>query len=96
MGILETIRESIFSVIKDFMKNIEAELSKTLMKSLNRVKKQIMKELIAIFMIIISMGLLAISSVFFFIEYLHLNKTLSFLILGIIILIIGILIKLTN
>ncbi len=96
MGILDTIRESILLVIKDFMRNIEGELSKTLARSMNRVKKQIMKELMAMFIIIISIGLLAISAVFFLIEYIHLNKTLSFLILGVIILIIGILVKLVN
>ena len=96
MSILDTIKESIFLVIKDFMKNIEVELSKTLMRSTQRLKRQIMRELMAMFIIIISIGLLAISAVFLLIEYIHLNKTLSFLILGVIILIIGILIKLIN
>lgn len=96
MGILDAIKESLMQGIKDFIKNIEREFSQQLMKRIYTVKKQIMKELIAIFIILISLGLLAISSIFFLIEYIHLNKTLSFLIIGIIVLFIGILIKLTN
>lgn len=78
------------------MGEIEKEFSRTILRRVYKIKRQIMKELIAIFIILISIGLLAISAIFFLIEYIHLNKTLSFLIIGIIVLIIGILIKITN
>lgn len=94
MGIIDIIKESIELGIKGFIKNIEKEFSHQLVRRIYQIKKQIMKELIAVFIILASIGLLAISSIFFLIEYIHLNKTLSFLIIGIIVLFIGILIKL--
>ena len=96
MGLLDTIKESISLGIREFIKNIEKEFSGQLMRRVYIIKKQIMKELIAIFIILISIALLSASATFFLMEYLHLSKTLSFLIIGIIVLIIGILIKLTN
>lgn len=96
MGILDALKEGLIVGMKEFLGGIEREFSKMLIKRIYRIKKQIMKELAAIFIIIISIGLLAISAIFFLIEYIHLNKTLSFLIIGIIVLVIGILIKLTN
>jgi len=96
MGVLDIIKESITLGIKDFIKNIEKEFSHLFMRRIYQIKKQIMRELMAVFIIIISVGFLAISGVFFLIEYIHLNKTLSFLIIGIIVLFIGILIKIAN
>jgi hypothetical protein len=96
MGILDYLKESLSAGISDFMKEIEREFSRTILKRVYLIKKQIMKELIAIFIILISLGLLAISAIFFLIEYIHLNKTISFLIIGIIVLIIGIFVKITN
>jgi hypothetical protein len=96
MGIWDYVRDSLSQAIKEFMYSIEKEFSRTILARINHFKKQIMRELLAIFIIIISIGLLSASAVFFFIEYIHLTKTLSFLIIGIIVLIIGILIKLTK
>lgn len=96
MGFMDYIKESFSAGIKEFMKEIEKEFSRTILRRIDMYKRKIMKELIAIFIILISIILLAISAIFFLIEYLHLNKTLSFLIMGIIVLIIGIFIKLTN
>jgi len=94
MAILDFIKDSFSSAINEFMREIERQFSGMILKRIYHIKKQIMRELVAIFIMIISMGFLAISAVFFLIEYMHLNKTLSFLIIGIIVLIIGILIKL--
>jgi len=94
MGMFDYIKDAFASGIAQFMNEIEREFSRTILKRVYQIKKQIMKELIAIFIIIISIGLLSVSAVFFFIEYLHFNKTLSFLIIGIIVLIIGIMTKL--
>jgi len=96
MGILDYLKESLSAGISEFMKEIEKEFSKTILRRVYIIKKQIMKELIAIFIILISLGLLAISAIFFLIEYIHLNKTISFLIIGIIVLIIGIFVKITS
>ena len=94
MGILDAIKESLMLGIRGFIGDIEKEFSKAIINRIYQIKRQIMKELIAIFVIMISIGLLAISAIFFLIEYVHLNKTISFLIIGIIVLIIGIFIKL--
>jgi len=94
MGIFDYLKESLAAGISEFFKEIEREFSRTIVKRIYQLKRQIMKELIAIFIILISIALLSVSAIFFLIEYIHLNKTLSFLIIGIIVLIIGILIKL--
>ncbi len=100
MGIIDNIRESIEQglsrVFRDSVRSIEKEILRNILIKVNRIKRQMIKELIAIFIILISIALLAASATFFLIEYMHLNKTLSFLIIGIIVLIIGILIKLIN
>jgi hypothetical protein len=93
MGILDFIKESFSAGITEFMREIERQFSDIVLRRVYQIKKQIMRELLAIFIIMISIGLLAISAIFFLKEYIHLNNTLSFLIIGILVLIIGILIK---
>ena len=98
MGIWDYIKESVSIGISEFTRVLEKELGKTIEIKINHlinnIKRQFMKELLSIFTIIISIGLLSISAVYFLIEYLSFTKTLSFLIIGIIVLLIGIIIKL--
>jgi hypothetical protein len=96
MGILDYFKETLELGIKGFIKEIEKEFSRTILRKIYYIKKQLIRELIAVFIILISIGLLSIAAIFFLIEYAHLTKTLSFLIIGIILLIIGILMKLAN
>lgn len=96
MSIFDYIQESFYSGIRDIIQKTEKELSRSLQRKIHEIKKKIMKELVAIFIIIISVALLAISGIFFLIEYINLNKTLSFLITGIMVLFIGIILKITS
>lgn len=96
MGLLDVLKENLLLGLRDFIGNLEREFSMPFIKRLYKIKQQIMKELMALFIIIIAIGLLSLSAVYFFIEYLHLTKTISFLIIGIIFLVIGILIKLSS
>lgn len=96
MGFFDAIKESILFGIRDLIGSLEKEITESFIKKLYHIKRQIMRELIAIFIIILSIGLLSVSAVYFFTEYLHLTKTVSFLIIGIILLIIGILIKFSS
>ena len=98
MGIWDYLKESITMGFREIATSMDKEFGRVLSyrieKILSQIKRQLFKELLSVFMIIISIGLLSVSAVYFMIEYLSLNKTLSFLIIGIIIMIIGILIKL--
>ena len=68
MGFMDYIKESFSVAINGFMKEIEKEFSRTVLRRINHFKRQIMKELIAIFIILISIALLAISAIFFLIK----------------------------
>lgn len=93
MGILDTIKESLMMGIKDFIKNIEYEITRLMQLKFNYFKKQLFKEMTALILILTGLIFLSIALTFLFIEYFQLSKTISFTIIGIIILIIGILFK---
>ncbi|VVB77833.1 Uncharacterised protein [uncultured archaeon] len=94
MGILDYIKESLSTSVQRFLKQLEEELCRNIEIRINKIKRQIIKELIAILIIFISILFLVLSAVFFLIEYVHLGKSVSFLIMGIMFLIIGIIVKL--
>lgn len=96
MGILDSIKEAFYESIRTFSRNMEKEFSRAFLQRIYEIKKQIIKDLLAVFIILIAIALLSASAVFFLIEYLHLTKTISLLIIGIIVLFIGIVVKLIN
>ena len=93
MRILDYFKESIKLSFREFVKDLEKELMHSFSKKIYYFKKQIIKELMGIMILLISITFLGISIVFLLIEYLNLTKTLAFGIIGIILLIIGIIIK---
>ena len=59
-----------------------------------RVEKRVMKSLTSLFILFLSFATLALAAVFFLIESLNFTKALAFLTIGVILLIIGIILKL--
>ena len=58
-----------------------------------KVERRIMKNITSLFILLISFTALALSAIFFLIEYLNFTKTLAFLAIGLVLLIIGIILK---
>ena len=96
MGIINIVREAFFEGAKSFSKELEREISLVFLNRIDRIRRQMVKELIAVFIILIAIAFLCVSAVFFLTEYLQLTKTLAFLIMGAIVLFVGILVKLVN
>jgi len=96
MGILSNIQDAFFEGARSFSRRLERDISRILLEKINQCKRQMAREMFAAFIMLLAIALLSASSVFFLIEYIHLTKTLAFLIIGVIVLLIGILVKLTS
>ena len=83
---------------RDIASSIDKELGKVIShrieKILVQIKRNLLKEVLFLFISIISICFLSLSGAFFLMEFVVLNKTLSFLIIGIILLIMGFFIRL--
>ena len=93
MSVIDYVKDILREGFQDLVGDIGEDVNEVISRRLNHLRKQIIRDIFGLLVIIIGIGLLAIGGIFFLIEYLGLNKTLSFLIIGILILFIGILIK---
>ena len=93
MAIVDFLKESFGSFFSNMMHNKKEEMIYKIRLEMWKFQKKMMKTIISAFILLMSFGLLALAAVFYLIEYVHLSKTFSFLILGIVLLVIGILLK---
>ncbi len=93
MGIVDYFREALVMGFRDLLKNVEKDIDRFVIYKIESVKRKLFFDIINLFFIFLAIGALSLAGVFFFIEYLGFNKTLSFLIIGILFLIISIIIK---
>ena len=96
MGMLDFLKEMLFRTFQNSLKRIEKEFLQAILMRINEIKRKIIKEIVAVLIMLFGFVLLVISALFFLIEYIHLTKTISFLIIGIIVLFIGIIIKIMD
>ncbi|MBS3075363.1 hypothetical protein J4429_02795 [Candidatus Pacearchaeota archaeon] len=94
MSVINYIKDILKQGFRDLVRDVGEDINEVVSRRLNRFKKQIFREFIGLSFILMAIGFLSIALIFFLVEYLGFDKTLSFLIIGVIILIIGILIKL--
>ncbi len=91
------IKEFIFSRIEKSLKSAVKDVEKDFMREIsiraNHFKRRFIKELICLTILLISLIFLAFAILFLLIEYLDLSKTISFAIMGIVLLIIGLIDK---
>lgn len=95
MGIMDIIKSSLSEAVKGVF-NTSSIGEKIIFKiklELWKFEKRIINNLMVGFILTLSLIILALASIFFLMEYVGLNKTLSFLTIGIILLLIGIIIK---
>jgi len=93
MAILDFLKESFGDFFSNMMHNKKEDMIYRMKIEMWKFQKKIMRMVISAFILLLSLALLSLSIIFYLIEYVHLSKTLSFLILGIVLLIIGILLK---
>jgi hypothetical protein len=91
MGIFDAVKNNI---LKNLLKKSGNEIIYRARMEMHAFQKRLVGSLVAASFLMLSFLFLSLAAVYFFIEYMHLTKTLSFLIIAIIILIIGIFIKL--
>ena len=99
MGIGNLIKDyfyDMFSKMTRDMPSLGDRLISRINFEIRRTERRIMKNLAALFILLLSFAMLAFSAIFFLIEYIHLTNTLSFLAIGIILLLIGIIIRVTK
>lgn len=95
MGIGSFLKESIGNAFRDMASkpNVFDKMIYRAKMELWAAEKRFMRNLMALFIMLLSFGALALAAVFFLIEYLALTKTLAFLIIGIILLVAAIIVK---
>lgn len=97
MGILDLIKDTSRGFLRDIY-NQAPKLTEKIVYQIKlevwKLEKKLIKDLTALFIFMLSFSAFILAALFFFVEYINLTKTLSFLIIGIILLIIGIFLKL--
>jgi hypothetical protein len=93
MGITDFIKDLLGINFKRTIENVGHEILHALYSSLRDIERRIMKGITAVLFIMIGIVFLSIAMVFFLIEQLGLSNTLSFFVIAIIFLLIGIIVK---
>jgi hypothetical protein len=94
MGILkELIVGKIENSIKDILQNTEKEISRGIAIKMRRFKRNLIKEMIGIFILLVALIFLALAVLYLLVEFAGLNKTMSFAVIGIILLVIALLFR---
>ncbi len=93
MGISDYLKEFVESKVRKAVKMVEGEFVNSIVSTVKEFTNHLMRKLLATLIIASSIIIFALSAVFFGIEYLALSKTISLLIMGIILLLIGVVVK---
>ena len=97
MGLMDFFKDTARNVFRDIYNqapNLTEKLVYRIKLEVWKLEKKVMRDLTALFIFLLSFTAFILSAVFFLIEYMNFTKTLSFLIIGIILLVIGIILKL--
>jgi len=93
MSFREFLRNAADEAFLNFLHTSKQSISRGIEIEMWKFKKKMFKDLFSIFVIMLGVMSLLLAGLFAMIEFLNFSKTLSFLIIGIIFLIIGIIIK---
>jgi hypothetical protein len=94
MGLLDFVGESAGQFIKNKLFDSGQEMIYRAKLEMWRFQKRLIKGIMAAFILLMSFAVLALTLIFFLIDYTGMGRTLAFLIVGILLLIIGIILKL--
>jgi hypothetical protein len=93
MGIMDYLKDSAGNFLKTAVYDQGHELIYKAKLELWRFQKRLIKSMISVFILLLAFSVLAMAGVFSLIEYAQFSKTLAFLIIGAVLLIIGIIVK---
>jgi len=93
MALLDFIRKKVKKGTAEILEEIRKEVSHKINLEIAYMQRRIVRELISITVLLASIIFLVISAAYFLIEYFMLSKTLAFLIVGIILLLVGIILR---
>jgi hypothetical protein len=96
MALLDTFREALDRGIRRTFKNTEEEISRLVGHHVRRARNYLVTQIIFFSITAFALVLLVLAALFAGIEYLHLGATLSFLITGIILLLVALIIKIAS
>ena len=96
MGLVDYITDFLGMNFNKALHNIEREVLYKIESGAHRIVKKAVRTLMSAVIVLFAIMFLALSAVFLFIEYFGLTKTISFLIVGVIILFVALIIKITR
>ena len=96
MALLDLIKEKVKRTTVELLDEIKKEAAHKIRMEIAGIKRQMFREFTSLTILLASIIFLSIAAVYLFIEYFMLSKTLAFLIVGIILLLIGIIIRITK
>ncbi len=96
MGLLDTLGELLSTGLRRTFSVVEHDVRHLVHETVQRSLRYFIREVASIGMILLAAIFFSIGAVFFLIEYVVLSKTISFLIVGSIILFVGIILRLNK
>ncbi|MBR9704809.1 hypothetical protein GOV12_05330 [Candidatus Pacearchaeota archaeon] len=94
MEFIESLKDVAKKGFLGMFKGIEKEITRTVLKRMKRFEKYFIKQFTSITLILIAIVFLGISLAFLLIEFFEISKSIAFAAIGIIILLVGIILKL--
>lgn len=93
MSLKDFLKDAALSGFKSTLRRLEDNVSVMAEKVADRVSHYIMRQLMSALLVIAATILLMLAGVFFLIEYLGLSNTLAFLLGGLVLLVIGLILR---
>jgi len=93
MGLLDFIGESAGNFLKKMMVNQGQEIFYRAKIEMWRFQRRLIKGMIAVLVLLLAFVALVFAVIFYLIDYVSLGRTLAFLIVGIVLLILGVILK---
>lgn len=93
---LEYVKDLLSSALRKTLRHIEQDVREIARAKMRQAARYVVKELVAIFTIILGALFFMLALMFALREYFQISLTISFLIFGSIILLVGIILKLKN
>ena len=94
MAFIDYFKDFANNRLKKTLRHFEEDLFEMIELGARRASRYVMRELLGIVFIASAVIFLCIAATFFFIEYLTVSRTVAFLIMGIVLLLVGVIVKL--
>ena len=96
MAVIDYIKDFLGINFRRTLEDIEESVMQIVHVNLRRIERRIAKSLVSWSIIVLSIIFFALAIIYFLIEYIGLSKSISFFIIAIILLLIGIILKINR